>query len=88
MLGETLWPLEEIEAAKRGACAAYGVEFVEMTDFLNGYEAFYKSALGVQVLGADGGMHAISNEVVAAHPNDEGMACIAQLVINHIVVKN
>ena len=38
MLGETLWPSEDIEAAKRGACAAYGVPFVEMTDFLNGYE--------------------------------------------------
>ena len=86
MLGETLWPSEDIEAAKRGACAAYGVPFIEMTYFLNGYEAFYRSALGAVVSGADGGQHTITNEVVAAHPNDEGMACIAQLVINHINV--
>ncbi len=87
MLGEVLWPSEDIEAAKRGACNAYGVPFVEMTDFLNGYDAFYRSAIGAVVSGADGGSHTITDEVVAAHPNDEGMACIAQLVINHISVR-
>ncbi len=87
MLGETLWPSEDIESAKRAACSAYGVTFVEMTDFLNGYEGLYKSALGVEVSGADGGRYAIQNEVVAAHPNDEGMACIAQRVIDQITIR-
>lgn len=88
MLGEVLWPSEDIESAKHAACDAYGVTFVDMTEFLNGYESFYKSAIGAEVAGTDGESHTITNEVVAAHPNDEGMACIAQQVINQIQIRN
>lgn len=88
MLGEVLWPSEDIETAKRQACEQYGVTFADMSEFLNGYEGFYKSSVGTTVTGADGGSHVISDEVVAAHPNDEGMACIAQQVINHISIQN
>lgn len=88
MLGETLWPSEDIESAKQAACDYYGVIFVDMKKFLNGYADSYKSALGTEVSGADGGTYTIGNEVVAAHPNDEGMACIAQQVIDHITVNN
>lgn len=88
MLGEALWPSEDIEAAKRSACEQYGVTFVEMGEFLNGYESVYKSYVGALVSGLDGGTYTIANEVVAAHPNDDGMACIAQQVINHITIQN
>lgn len=88
MLGEVLWPSVDIESAKHAACDAYGVTFIDMTEFLNGYESFYKSAIGAEVAGTDGESHTITNEVVAAHPNDEGMACIAQQVINQIQIQN
>lgn len=88
VLGEVLWPGEDIEASKRTACTQNGVTFVEMTEFLNDYEAKYRSAVGTEVYGADGAKHAIDNDVVAAHPNDAGMACIAQLVENQIKVGN
>lgn len=88
VLGEVLWPSADIEAAKQTACASYGGTFVDMSPFLNGYEGLYKSAVGAGVSGADGGGHTISSEEVAAHPNDDGMACIAQQVINCITVKN
>lgn len=87
MIGELLWPAEDIETAKKNACNERDVKFIEATDFLNGYETYYKSAMGVEVEGNDGSRHAIANETVAAHPNDEGMACIAQLFINHIIIK-
>lgn len=88
MLGEVLWPAEDIEAAKRLACSGEGITFIEMSDFLNGYEGLYKSAMGASVATSDGSSFTISNEVVAAHPNDDGMACIAQLVINQISISN
>lgn len=88
MLGEMLWPSEDIEAAKRSACEQYGITFVDMTEFLNGYETSYKSYIGAPVLGLDGKSYTIANEVVAAHPNDAGMACIAQQVISHISINN
>ena len=77
-----------IEKAKKEACDEQNVTFIEATDFLNGYEAFYKSAVGAEVNGNDGSKHSIADGTVAAHPNDEGMACIAQLFINHIKVNN
>ena len=55
-----------------------------MTPFLNDYDAVYKSSLGTEIVGADGEIHVISDEEVAAHPNDEGMACIAGLVLPYI----
>lgn len=88
MLGEVLWPSEDIEDAKRLACSVEGVTFIEMTDFLNGYEGLYKSAMGASVATPDGGSFAIGNEVVAAHPNDDGMACIAQQVIDQIIIQD
>lgn len=84
MLGELLWPSEKIEAAKQTACQACEITFIDMTQFLNDYDAFYKSSLGAEIVGADGEIHVISDEEVAAHPNDEGMACIARLVLPYI----
>lgn len=88
MMGEMLWPSEDIEAAKKAACKEHGITFVEMTTFLNGYESSYKSALDGEVAGADGKKHKITNEVVAAHPNDAGMECIYQTLINQITISS
>ena len=46
------------------------------------------SAIGEKVSGSDKKKHKITDEVVAAHPNDEGMACIARLVMEQISVQN
>lgn len=84
MLGEVLWPAEDIENAKKKACESYGVTFVDMKEFLKEYEKSYRSSVGIKVKGADGKNHKITNEVVAAHPNNKGMKCIAKLVIDKI----
>lgn len=84
MLGELLWPSDDIETAKKQVCIDQGIMFIDTGEFLQGYDGMYRSSLGTNVLGVDGQSHVIDNEVVAAHPNDEGMACIAQLIINNI----
>lgn len=84
MLGGILWPSADIEEAKRAACEECEVSFVDMDAFLEEYETSYKSQIGKKVSGSDGKKHKIVNEVVAAHPNDAGMECIAGLIIDHI----
>ncbi len=89
MLGEVLWPKDDIEAAKHAACDQTGVTFIDVSDFRAAYEGdTFRSSLGTQVYGADGNLHAIDNEVVAAHPDDEGMANIAQHFIDNIIISN
>ncbi len=88
MLGELLWPSEDIEAAKKAACETYDVTFLEMTEFLDDYNDIYRSEIGGVVTGEDGKQHIISDEAVAAHPNDKGMACIARLVMEQVSVQN
>ncbi len=89
MLGEVLWPKDDIEAAKHAACDQNGVTFIDVSDFRAAYEGdTFRSSLGTQVYGADGNLHAIDNEVVAAHPDDEGMANIAQHFIDNIIISN
>lgn len=84
VLGEVLWPSEDIEEAKKAACEELNLTFVDMTFFLNNYEAMYRSKIGATVNGADGEEHKIENEVVAAHPNNQGMQVIAEEVTKHI----
>lgn len=86
VLDELLWPKDDIVAGKAVACAQNGITIVDMTKYLEGYEEKYRSSLGKEVAGADGSSHAIDNEVVAAHPNDEGMAVIAEAIEEYIVV--
>lgn len=89
MLGEVLWPKDDIEAAKHAACDQNGITFIDVSDFRAAYEGdTFRSSLGTQVYGADGNLHAIDNEVVAAHPDDEGMANIAQHFIDNIIISN
>ena len=84
MLGEVLWPSEDIELAKKNACEVYGVTFIDMEEFLEDYEELYRSSMGDEVTGTDGALHEINDEAVAAHPNDEGMACICRQVTEQI----
>ena len=84
VLGGFLWPDTEVEAAKVDACEKSGVTFVDVSEFLKDYESKYKSSVGTEVSGIDGQKHSIDNEVVAAHPNDAGMRCIAQIIINKL----
>ncbi len=88
MLGTVLWsPKEEIENPKREACAQNGIPYIDVSDFRAEYDNnTFRSALGTEVYGSDGSIHAIDNEVVAAHPNDAGMANIAQHFINYITL--
>jgi len=88
MLGTVLWsPKEEIENPKREACAQNGIPYIDVTDFRAEYDNnTFRSALGTQVYGSDGSLHTIEDEVVAAHPNDAGMANIAQHFINYITL--
>lgn len=88
MLGEVLWPSEDIESAKKAACEANDVQFLEMTEFLDDYNEVYRSEIGEVVYGEDGKKHIISDEAVAAHPNDEGMECIAELVTEEITIQS
>lgn len=89
MLGEVLWPKEDIESAKHAACDQNGIQFIDVSDFRAAYEGgTFRSSLGAEVYGADGSLHPIDNEVVAAHPDDEGMANIAQHFIDNIIVTN
>lgn len=88
MLGELLWPTEDIEAAKKAACEAQGIVFVDVEEFLRKYEEVYRSSIGAKVSGEDGKQHEITDEVVAAHPNDKGMACIARLLKEQILIQD
>lgn len=89
VLGEVLWPKEDIESAKHAACDQTGIPFIDVSDFRAAYEeGTFRSSLGAEVYGSDGNIHAIDNEVVAAHPNDEGMANIAQHFIDNITITN
>lgn len=87
MLGEVLWPSEDIEAAKQSACEECGATFVKTRSFLKKYDTKFKSAVGIKVKGADGKKHKIENETVAAHPNNAGMKKIANLFIKHIEIE-
>lgn len=84
VLGEVLWPQDAIETAKRNNCGKYNIGFVDMNEFLNGYETMYRSSMGEPIVGIDGNTYLIDNECVAAHPNDAGMQKITDIVFASI----
>lgn len=83
VLGEILWPNPEIEQAKQNFCTECNMKFINMDEFLNGYD-MYKSYLGENIVGEDGSTYTITNEAVAAHPNDTGMQKIAEIIHENI----
>lgn len=83
-IDEFCWPKEPIQQAQQAACAQYGLAYVDLAEIRNDS---YKAGLGTIVMGEDGAQHEISNEVVAAHPNDAGMTYIAEHIIPLIQTK-
>ena len=77
-LGQILWNNDEVQSIKQQAAAEYGIPFINLDDVRTG--AQYQAGMGTQVLGDDGELHAINNEVVAAHPNNSGMQVIADRI--------
>ena len=77
-LGQILWNNDVVQSIKQQAAAEYGIPFINLDDVRTG--AQYQAGMGTQVLGDDGELHAINNEVVAAHPNNSGMQVIADRI--------
>ena len=67
---------------KRDVARKTRLPFADLSG-IRGDEA-YQNRLGAMVYGADGLPHVIENEQVAKHPNDAGMAAIAQAVIDQL----
>lgn len=84
VLGEVLWPNPVIEQAKQNACTEYNMKFINMNEFLSGYDDMYKSSLGEIIVGESGSTYTITNDAVAAHPNDAGMEKIAEIINENI----
>lgn len=82
--GKLLWMTDEADSAKRTACEKYGIQFIDMNEFADNYENIYRSRIGELIVGADGNNYAIDNECVAAHPNDDGMAKIAEILFRNV----
>lgn len=77
-LGQIMWSNDEVQNIKQQAAAECGVAFINLDDVRT--EEQYKAGIGMEVLGDDGKMHAINNEVVAEHPNNLGMQVIADRI--------
>lgn len=65
---------------KRRAAQKTGVPFADLSAIRG--DAAYQCSVGDPVYGADGQAHLIDREMVAKHPNDAGMAYIAQAIID------
>ncbi len=78
LLGQILWDNESVQSIKQQAAAEYQIPFINLDDVRT--DAQYKAGMGTQVLGDDGNLHTINNEIVAAHPNNLGMQVIADRI--------
>lgn len=77
-LGQILWDNTTVQTIKQQVADAQGIPFLSFEDIRN--VEIYEAGLGTEVLGDDGTLHPITNEVVAAHPNDLGMQLIAERI--------
>lgn len=77
-LGQILWNNDEVQRIKEQAATECGVSFINLDDVRT--DAQYKAGIGAEVLGDDGKMHTIHNEIVAEHPNNLGMQVIADRI--------
>ena len=69
-------------SAKKKTARSLNIPFADLSA-IRGKEEYMQS-LGSVVYGSDGGAHIIDREDVAKHPNDKGMAAIAQAIIKQI----
>ncbi len=77
MIGQ-YWASEVKDAAKQAACTECNVKFIDLSEIQGNA---YIAGVGTMVEGADGQLHEIKNEVVAAHPGDAAMAYIANGIL-------
>jgi len=75
------WNNNTIDQMKQNVCNEYGYTFINLTSIQGD---IYRVGLGTVVSGADGQSHAITNEAVAAHPNNTAMKYIANRVLDSI----
>ena len=64
---------------KRSVAETTGIDFVDLTDIRGVVK--YQSYIGAIVQGDDGEVHTVEHSGVAIHPGDEGMAVIADRVL-------
>ncbi len=75
---DDFWDAEKHEM-KKAVCEQLSIDFVDLSDIRDD-EAF-QASMGASVLGDDEKEHIIEHDGVATHPGDEGMAVIAERVI-------
>ncbi|MCR5468061.1 MAG: SGNH/GDSL hydrolase family protein [Lachnospiraceae bacterium] len=71
---------EDVDAAMYSAAENNGISIINIDAFNEKYESEYKAYEGMEVLGDDGNTYVVSDITVAAHPNDAGHACLAELL--------
>ena len=67
---------------KKSVCEVLEIPFVDLSD-IRGDKA-YMAEIGAAVFGDDGEEHVIEHNGVAAHPGDEGMAVIADRILEWV----
>lgn len=77
-LGQILWNNDAVQSIKQQVAAEYDIPFINLDDVRT--DTQYRAGMGTEVLGDDGAMHTINNEIVAAHPNSRGMQVIADRI--------
>jgi len=71
------------------ACMKNNFIIVDVSEFYEGYESKeYRAEVGMQVLGDDGLTYSVTDNVVAAHPNDAGHESIFNCLKNTYEVNN
>lgn len=76
------WQDETQDAIKRSVSEASQIPYIDLHDVMNN-EAF-RAGMGTMVMGDDGTLHPISQEAVAAHPNDLAMNLFASRIFNQL----
>ena len=82
IVDEFCWPIATIQAAQQTVCNEFNLAYVDLSAIRN--DAYRAGA--ATVYGADGATHAITNGAVGSHPNDAGMAYIADQIYSKITV--
>jgi hypothetical protein len=67
---------------KKAGCEELDVPFMDISDVRGDKE--YMAEMGKTVLGYEGEEHVIGHDGVAAHPGDEGMAVIAERILEQV----
>jgi len=82
---QLLWPDTDpnVSQAMYEACVKNNFIIVDVAEFYKGYNSKeYRAKVGDEVLGDDGLVYTVTDNVVAAHPNDAGHECIFNCLKN------